>query len=97
MIANASEPITIADLTRLTGVSSRALHEGFRRFKGASPKACLKSIRLRGVHRELMEAQESDDVTGIAQRWGFFHLGRFANSYRRIFGELPSQTLRRNR
>ena len=97
MIANASEPITIADLARLTGVSGRALHEGFRRFKGASPKACLKSIRMRGVHRELLEARGSDDITSIAQRWGFSHLGRFANSYRRIFGELPSQTLRRNR
>jgi AraC-like DNA-binding protein len=34
-------------------------------------------------------------VTGIALRWNFHELGRFAGAYRRIFGETPSATLRR--
>lgn len=97
MVANARESITIEDLTRVAGVSGRALYEGFKRFKGAPPKACLKAIRMQGVRRELLEGQDSDDVTVIAQRWGFFHLGRFASNYQQIFGEKPSQTLRRNR
>jgi AraC-like DNA-binding protein len=97
MVANAHEAITIEDLTRVTGVSGRALHEGFKRFKGAPPKACLKAIRMEGTRRELLEARDGDDVTVIAQRWGFFHIGRFASNYQRIFGEKPSQTLRRRR
>ena len=35
------------------------------------------------------------NVSAIASRWGFFHLGRFAQSYRARYGELPSQTLLR--
>jgi AraC-like DNA-binding protein len=97
MVANARENITIEDLTRLTGVSGRALYEGFRRFKGASPKACLRAIRMQEIRKELLEGDDSDDVTVIAERWGFFHLGRFANNYQKIFGEKPSQTLRRRR
>ena len=33
MVANARENITVADLTRVTGVSGRALYEGFRRMQ----------------------------------------------------------------
>jgi AraC-like DNA-binding protein len=97
MVANARESITIADLTELTGVSGRALYEGFKRFKGASPKACLRAIRMQAARKELLEGGDSDDVTMVAQRWGFTHLGRFASNYQKIFGEKPSQTLRRRR
>jgi AraC-like DNA-binding protein len=97
MVANAQESITIEDLTRVTGVSGRTLYEGFRRFKGASPKACLTAIRMERTRKELLEGHGSDDVTLIAQRWGFSHLGRFASNYQKIFGEKPSQTLRRRR
>jgi AraC-like DNA-binding protein len=97
MLANARENISIEDLTRLTGVSGRALYEGFRRFKGASPMACLRAIRMQAIRKELLEGEDSDDVTVVAQRWGFFHLGRFASNYQKIFGEKPSQTLRRRR
>jgi len=97
MTANARENITIADLTRITGVSGRALYEGFKRFKGVSPKGCLRSIRMQAAHKELLEGKEPDDVTRIAERWGFSHLGRFASHYQKIFGEKPSQTLRRRR
>ena len=97
MVANARENITVADLTRVTGVSGRALYEGFRRFKGSSPIACLRAIRMQAVRKELLEGEDCGDVTHLAARWGFTHLGRFASSYQKIFGEKPSQTLRRRR
>ena len=37
---------------------------------------------------------ESIRVTDIAYAHGFTELGRFANRYQKIFGELPSDTLR---
>ena len=97
MTANARENITIEDLTAVAGVSGRALYEGFRRFKGASPMACLRAIRMQAIRKELLDGKDTEDVTLIAQRWGFFHLGRFAANYQRIFGEKPSHTLRRRR
>ena len=31
----------------------------------------------------------------VAARWGFWHLSQFAVDYKKLFGELPSRTLRR--
>ncbi len=34
-------------------------------------------------------------VSDAGLHWGFWELGRFAGQYRRLFGELPSETLSR--
>jgi transcriptional regulator GlxA family with amidase domain len=55
----------------------------------------LKAIRLEHVNAELMAGGSSNSVTDVAIKWGFVHLGRFAQMYRDRYGELPSETLRR--
>jgi AraC family ethanolamine operon transcriptional activator len=40
----------------------------------------------------LRAAPDTATVQAIARRWGFWHTGEFAAAYRRLFGELPSQT-----
>jgi AraC family transcriptional regulator, ethanolamine operon transcriptional activator len=35
-----------------------------------------------------------NSVQDIAARWGFWHLSQFAQDYRKLFGELPSATLK---
>ena len=49
------------------------------------------------VHEELAAATTGDGtaVTQVATRWTFTESSRFAAHYRRVYGELPSQTLRR--
>jgi AraC-like DNA-binding protein len=37
------------------------------------------------------------NLTELAMEFGFFHLGRFSEQYRKQFGELPSETLKRRR
>ena len=37
------------------------------------------------------------DSDSIAADFGFWEFGRFSGQYRRLFGELPSETLRRSR
>lgn len=57
--------------------------------------AYLKSVRLKRVCKQLIEAGgEGDSIFEVAQQWGFSHMGRFAQDYRKQFGVLPSQTLR---
>ncbi|MBO3743862.1 AraC family transcriptional regulator [Actinoplanes flavus] len=88
------QPITIAALADTTGVSERALQAGFQRYVGMSPTAYLRQVRLDRAHEELRRAAPGQTtVAAVAHRWGFTHLGRFANSYRARFGVSPSQTL----
>ncbi|OPY96997.1 hypothetical protein A5906_39690 [Bradyrhizobium sacchari] len=93
--AHADRPITIGQLAEVAGVHTRTLFEGFQRFRGTTPFAMLRAVRLERVHTELKSAGASGCVSDIALKWGFAHLGRFAQIYRRRFGELPSATLRR--
>jgi len=50
-----------------------------------------------GVRSGLQNLDNATSVTNEAARWGFLHFGRFAQEYRALFGELPSETLRRSR
>ena len=44
----------------------------------------------------LLSRRTAVSVQDAASEWGFFHLSQFGLDYRRWFGELPSQTARRN-
>lgn len=92
---NADKPLTMGDLIEVSGVSARALFDGFRRFRDTSPLAHLRSVRLERVRQQLLEAGETETVTTVATQWGFYQLGRFAAQYKARFGEAPSETLRR--
>jgi hypothetical protein len=54
-------------------------------------------MTLRRLHqvREALRNAEPDEltVTSVAAQYGFWQFGRFAGQYRRLFGELPSDTL----
>ena len=91
--SNPAHPWTAGELAAAISVSTRSLHDGFRRSMGTSPMAYLREVRLHAVHDELARAEpDSVTVTEAAARWGFVHLGRFAASYRKQFAELPSTT-----
>jgi len=90
-------PWTTAQLAHATGVSARALQKAFTESGEPPPMTYLRHVRLQRVHRELTDASRAGvntAVTTAAGRWGFVHLGRFAQQYRQLFGESPSQTLR---
>jgi AraC-like DNA-binding protein len=93
MHANLDAPITLADLVAVAGVPGRTLFEHFRAFKGVPPMRYLREQRFQQARRALLSAEAEENVTAIAMRWGFSHMGRFAIEYRRRFGESPSTTL----
>jgi AraC-like DNA-binding protein len=90
-----ADPLTTVDIAERVGVSVRSLQDGFHTHLATSPMAYLRDIRMQRV-RELLQIADParTNVTTIALQWGFTHLGRFAQDYRRRFGEAPSQTLR---
>ena len=74
----------------------RSLRDGFSKFLGVSPK---DYIQLRRLHhaRKALSAHQIGEVTvaEVAADQGMWDPGRFAHRYRKTFGELPSETLRR--
>lgn len=89
---------TAADLAQGLGVTSRTLLRAFQESFGVSPKRYLLLQELHVVRRELRNAaHEEAKVTDVLTRHGIWEMGRFAARYRRQFGELPSETLRRGR
>lgn len=92
-----TEQFTVARLAREVGVSVRTLQVGFRAERDTTPTDYLLRTRLRGARADLLAARplHGATVAGIARRWGFSNVGRFAEQYRRAHGERPAQTLRR--
>jgi AraC family ethanolamine operon transcriptional activator len=91
--ANLGHPLSVLDLCRELDVSERTLQYAFQEVRGLSPMAYFQARRLNAVRQELKAAPVGTATVGeIAQRWGFWHTGEFASAYRRLFGELPSQT-----
>lgn len=90
------EHLGLEDLCVVAKVPERTLNETFRRELGITPAAFVKGYRLFGVHRELWRADSSHvRVSDVANTWGFWHMGQFAADYRRLFGELPRESLKR--
>ena len=88
--------VTVHELCVHLGASPRALQDCFRKYVGLSPKTYLKAVKLNQAHRELRRANSSlASVSDVAVRYGFWHLSQFAADYRWLFGELPSETLRK--
>lgn len=90
-------PLQVIDLCRATGVSRRTLQTSFQQVLGIGPLAYLRTMRLNGARRMLRTADDGIKVRDAVEAWGFWHPSRFSQEYRRMFGELPSQTLRRPR
>ena len=60
------------------------------------PIRYLTLRRMNLVRRALQRADASTaTVTQLATDHGFWELGRFSVNYRQLFGESPSETLRR--
>lgn len=74
-------------------VSERTLLYAFRESMDLTPKDYLQARRMQMVKQELLSGMAAS-VTDTATRWGFWHLSRFASDYRKMFGELPSKTLK---
>lgn len=94
---NADMAITVSDVAAHLGLSLRSLQSGFRQWRNTTPNAYLRSVRLQLVRDELLRADFGANVTTIAMRHGFVHLGRFSAQYQSAFGETPSATLRHGR
>jgi AraC family transcriptional regulator, ethanolamine operon transcriptional activator len=87
---------SVAELCAACEVPRRTLNRAFQHAVGMGPASYLRRVRLNGVRRALQQrSADSTTVTDVALKFGFWHLGRFAEQYYELFGESPHETLRR--
>jgi AraC-like DNA-binding protein len=91
--ANATLPLTLEALAEVTDAGGLAVSHAFRATRGVSPLAFLEHVRLNHARHALEDSDDTTTVSGVARRFGFGRPSRFAELYRRAFGELPSATL----
>ncbi|MCU7247158.1 helix-turn-helix domain-containing protein [Pseudomonas koreensis] len=91
------ETLNLLELARVAGVPLRQLQHAFKAYTGMTPSHWLRLRRLNSAHRELLRRRPTETtVAEVAMHWSFWHLGRFSSSYRALFNELPSETLKRS-
>ncbi|WP_244564505.1 AraC family transcriptional regulator [Rhizobium sullae] len=95
MMANIARAVSVEEVARDAGVSTRALQAAFKQFKNTTPLNHLRQLRLEGARKDLLLGhQDSVSISDIARQWGFRHVGRFSILYRETFGEMPTETRR---
>ncbi|ROS40006.1 AraC family transcriptional regulator [Amycolatopsis thermoflava] len=92
---NYAEPMRIAELARLCGLSASAFHRHFRAVTAMSPLQFQKRIRLQEA-RSLLLARP-DDVAGVGHLVGYDSPSQFSREYRRLFGAPPGRDAARLR
>ena len=92
-LQSANDHVSIEDICRSLAISRRTLQLSFQRALGIRPASYLRAVRLNAARRTL---KECGSVTEAATAWGFWHFGRFAQDYKAMFGEHPSQTAKQH-
>ena len=86
--------IFVVDLAAVAKVSGRTLRKIFMDYFGISPVRYLMIYKMHAARKILKESHPlNSTVSNIASQFGFKHFGRFASSYRNLFGERPLDTL----
>ena len=95
---HAAEPITVNDIAAASSLSVAQLDRVIRADSptGDDTAGELRRARIAGAHHDLLAADPTggETVQGIAARWGFTP-SNFARVYRRAYGRLPVESLRR--
>jgi AraC-like DNA-binding protein len=93
--AQSTRSLHMSEINRRLGTSGRTVRTACQEQLGVSPSQYIMLRRLHAARRALQNANPNvTRVTEIATDHGFWELGRFAVSYRHIFGESPSTTLK---
>ena len=90
--------IQVSELARTADVSERTIRSAFNEYFGVGPIRYLYLRRLQEIHRDLDTSEpDGTTVSNVLADHGEWDFGRFASNYRQLFGELPSETLRRKK
>lgn len=87
----------VYQLCLIAGSSQRTLEYAFKEEYGVTPQNYIKRLRLNRLNKALKLAHPKiTSVNEIANHHGFWHLGQLSADYKKLFHELPSETLKRS-
>ncbi len=92
--AHIRDDLSVEELAQVGNVSVRTVYNLFAKYFNVTPKLFIKQSKLKSLREDLKHNPGIRNVTEVALDYGFTHLGRFSSDYRKMFGELPSETLR---
>ena len=95
--ARAAENIAMADIANAAGIPLRTLQDAYRKAFGHTLLDGVQQARLENLRNALLKPTPTLNVADAVLASGFGHLGRAAAAYREVYGESPSETLRRVR
>jgi transcriptional regulator GlxA family with amidase domain len=95
MAAHGHENLSIGSICQETRTSWRTLDRAFKEAFGLGPKRYYLNLRLNRVRAQLISDGDCSSISDAANEFGFWHLGEFAREYTNLFGELPSDTVKR--
>jgi len=84
------KPLSLGEICKAAGMKQRTVQKYFREIYGMGPTEYFRVRRLNGARTDLLNGATS--ISKVALRWEFPHLGRFAGSYKTLFGESPKTT-----
>jgi AraC-like DNA-binding protein len=90
------EDIKLGDIAAATSVSSRLLQKAFSHHCGCSPMRFVTQARLQQIRQKLEGASSDTKIVDVMMDYGFTQGGKFAKEYQQLFGEKPSDTLKRS-
>ena len=87
-----ADDLSLADLSRETGVSPRALQMAFRRHLQKRPLQSLRELRLARLRQLLLQGGRRPGMVEALRQGGLPGNGTTARHYQERFAEKPSQT-----
>lgn len=96
--SNLDQPLSVEAIADAAITSQRTLHRAFQAVLDETPYSYVLRLRLHRIRYAIVTDDEKiATITAAANHWGLSDLGRFSGWYRDLFGELPSETLKRAR
>jgi AraC family transcriptional regulator len=85
---NLTQPICLAELSGIAGLSKRHFLRAFQESVGATPYNYVLSLRIGEAKRRLSET--GDSIVDVALATGFSHAQHFSTSFKKATGLTPS-------
>ncbi|HLS19192.1 MAG TPA: helix-turn-helix domain-containing protein, partial [Paracoccaceae bacterium] len=83
------DPLGVADVADMIGVSSRQLERSFKQATGQSPSHYYRSLRMNAARQLVLYS--SDSMTEIANAVGYATSAPMLRHYREAFGQSPEE------